>query len=738
MAQSDLSFYTPTRWYDCAVITTTPVDLDDDADVQQETLPDYRNLYLSFATANHGENLSDAYSVTIRIDGDYFRTIELPPIQASDGKSYENLEIGSFSAGSHTLEMTIDNAEETDPSDNVCQRTFAVEDAGRGSYFQTFYGGDTHSLDCSKSVALDYGKYNLSGNFIGTEAGRKVNARVVLCNSHNEALCVINVKNGKFDCSKDLVLTKDTYKVYILSTDNQRTADTVTFSITGEVYYKSDYGDNSIALVSNIDRYAVTTLDAPRTLVSNGWVGLGDTLSLRRIDFTCSGKYTFTVNTTDQLKITLIQVTAGANGQKKEKKLTTKTVNGKKKYGKDVDFGNVLLERGTYYLQAEALKADKGTNADFTVKISSASVFYTDCDNGVNNWLYDSKSKVWNEKLTKSDALSVSRYTASIQIDTDPATVIDHEEGDATYTNFVGFGDAMDIRKVELSTAAKLGFDVDLVGGAGKLILYAVDAKGKLKTVASEAFKTSGATKKTVVLDAGTYYLAMQSTNAKKGDEVYYNVALDGQSVFFTDGDTHANDYDSKKKAVSAEVDAYTANLESGAGLQIDGALDADSAIVIDNEGFTNFVGCGDESDIIKINAVAGDSVSLKITAMDAVTLSVYGLRKGKVASLKSVKLKAAGDATLDYTFQDKDGTAFYVGVESTNAKKGGAGWYNVEVVSFSGASVDALAMPETDALRLTDAPSLGPCCADALADASSFDAVAVLDDVSAWRSLLA
>ena len=167
-----------------------------------------------------------------------------------------------------------------------------------------------------------------------------------------------------------------------------------------------------------------------------------------------------------------------------------------------------------------------------------------------------------------------------------------------------------------------------------------------------------------------------------------------------------------------------------------DTRLDADSAVLINYKGYTNFVGYGDESDILKVNAVAGDSVSLKIAAMDAVTLSVYGLKNGKVAALKSVKLKAAGEAALDYAFTEKDGTAFYVGVESTNAKKGGAGWYNVEVVSFTHAAAAALAMPETDGLNLTDALSFSQYDTDALASASA-SSLAELDGKSAWQDLL-
>ena len=139
----------------------------------------------------------------------------------------------------------------------------------------------------------------------------------------------------------------------------------------------------------------------------------------------------------------------------------------------------------------------------------------------------------------------------------------------------------------------------------------------------------------------------------------------------------------------------------------------------------------------MKINAVVGQTLSLKVTATDAVSLTLYGLKNGKVTSIKSVKSKHNVAEINDFTFTEKNGTEFYVGVEATNATKGEKAWYNVEVVSFSGAAADALYMPETDSLAIADSLSFGNYGADALVDAS-VSALAKLDDKSGWQSLLA
>ncbi len=759
MAQSDLSFYTPLEWYDCVVTSTAPIKPDDIV-VQPETIPDYWNLYLSFATTNHGEGLSGAYSVTVCIDGDFFRTLDLDPIQAPDYKKYSNLNIGSFSAGEHTLEMTIVSQEEEDTSDNTYQSTFSVKDTGRGKHFQAYYGGTSQSLDFSKSFDLDYGKYTFSGNFTGTEVGRKVNAQVIICNSSNLVLAVINVKKGKFS-DKKLLLTKGTYTVYVLSTDGQKTADTVTFSVSGEVYYKSDYDDNSIAQVSNIDRYTVTVLDTPRTLVPNGWVGLGDTLSLRRLDFACSGRYSFTINTTDKVKITLFKETTSGG----QKKVTSKTVSAKSKYGKDITFGGVLLERGTYYyLQVKALKAEKGTNADYSVKVSSKSVFYTDCDNGDNNYLYDKKqTEKWNSKVLYAEPIEINesfleKGKSAIQIDTDAKTVIDCTDDEGTnFTNYVGFGDAMDFRKIELKSAAKLSFDISkTTGGAAKLIVYKVNSSGKMAvassklTVSVKAKKPDGTPSKQVVLEKGEYFIAVQSTDAKKGKNAYYNVNLNANSVFYVDGDVGTNNLNSKTKKVDEVVmkDENALALHTGDKLRLDGILAGDEEICHDD--YINFVGSGDVSDIVRIDANAGTKLSLTVTATDDVSLVIYGLQKNKtLKALKTVKSKDNVAELVDFELKAKSapGGQFYLGVTSANAKKGSAAYYNVDVVSVSAQETSALLsapdaaaldMPETsDSLALTDSLSFGQYDADVLADASA-STLAELDDKNSWQSLLA
>ena len=455
-------------------------------------------------------------------------------------------------------------------------------------------------------------------------------------------------------------------------------------------------------------------------------VGREDPVDFAKITLASTAKLGFSFDATDKIKMTLYRIVDGKKGAAMKSLGSTSLSKAGKKDSKPV-----LLEAGEYYIGVEN-KNKKSEATFYNVDLNDDCIFYADCDNGDNNWLYDSKAKVWNDKVTGAAAIVLDEAAIGQNIQLD-----DYVPSMAGYENFVGFGDAMDIRKVVLDNAAMLRFQVSLTGGSGKFAVYYQDAKGKMATVndLTTTFKMSGSTKKAAVLSAGTYYLAFQSANAKKGDAVYYTVKLGSGSVIYSDGDSGANDYDSKAKKVSDAVRTTIASLEPGKTLQFDGVLDADAGLEIAANGYTNFVGTGDVSDVLRVNAAVGDTLSLRVSATDSVNLVLYGLKNGKVTALKTVKAKK-GDGTLNWTFKAKDGTEFFVGVEAANAKKGSAAYYNVEVVSFSGSFADALAMPETDALAMTDALSFGQLNADALADAAAFDKLASFDAASAWQTV--
>jgi len=519
----NLGFYKPDGWYDTVVITP---DMESDFETVQ-TLLDHKFLYLNFTVSNYSDLESDAFFVDVYFDGEFSRRVAMAGVKEGYYRTRENVNVGSFSVGTHTVELEIvsDQTDE-DTSDNIYSTTFTVTQDPDKDFYAGYYYGDRYSIDCKVSVALDYGKYVFSGNFIGSELGKKVNAKIEVYDSHSKKVATVSVNKGKVQF-KEFVLAKDTYTMFVLSTDNQKSADHITFNVSGEVYYKRNLNDNCIDDVAYRDPYMVTVLDTPRTLIADGWVGFGDVLSCREINFEYAGRYSFTVNTTDQLKVSIVSVTE-TNGRTKEKKVVSKSVSGKSKFGKNIGFGGVLMEKGTYYLVVEATNPAKGTNADYAVKLNSSS-FYIDADDGGNNWIYD-KNK--GERNTDPDNILLKKITANTEdiyfdwFDVEP-------EG---YDNYVGFGDAVDYVEISLSDKASLSFTM-AASNAAKFSIVRLDPKKgdkySVKELQKVTLKKPGkdeteytAVTKPLLLSAGNYFLCMQSTNAAKGGEAFYRVSL--------------------------------------------------------------------------------------------------------------------------------------------------------------------------------------------------------------------
>ena len=524
---ADLAFYWVDDWYSKVMVApTTNSDI-----TSSQTLVDHDYLYLNFANVNWGDVWSDPYAVDVYLDGDFYRRIYRDSLQGGYYETKRDVNIGSFGVGLHDVELRVVNENDGDPEDNVYSTSFYVYQDAAGSFEKSYYGGSTEHLDCEATLSLKNGRYTVTGNFIGSQTGKKVNAKIVIYNSRNKKIGTINVKKGKV-AYKDFVLTSDTYTVYVLSTDKQKSADRVTFNVVGDVFYKADLNDNCIDDVKDRYPFIATVLDVPSTLISAGWVGFGDVLSFRQVEFEYAGKYKFTINSSDKVKVSLISVTYDSKGRSKEKTVVSTSVSGKK-LGKDVEFGGNLLNSGTYYLRVEALNAAKGTDADYSVKISSSSVIFSAGDTGSNDWLYNSKTKTLNKAVSNSQAQELTPDSTEVLFDKTPA-------GD-NWGSFVGYGDEADYVKIHLSNSSTLSFDVNATG-AVKFTVYSLSAGKKagtynMKSLQSTTFKpgkgkntVSGETK-LLALSAGDYYLCMESTDAKKGGSAYYNVAVDVTSL---------------------------------------------------------------------------------------------------------------------------------------------------------------------------------------------------------------
>ena len=473
----------------------------------------------------------------------------------------------------------------------------------------------------------------------------------------------------------------------------------------------------------------------------NNFVGKDDKTDYAKIVLDHSARLSFAVNSTDAAKFVICSMVAGTGrkaGTYTMKTLQTTTL--KQEKNATVYAANtspLLLEAGEYYISMQSTNKKNG-EAFYNVSLNGdASEFFP--DSGNDDWT-DLKESGGNS----SEYGEVGTLNAS---------------SDCVLDGWVGFGDSIDYAKFSLASAAKLSFTLNATDAA-KFTVYTLskDKKGKwtLKSLQATTLskpKTAeeySATTKTLVLNAGEYYFSMQSTNAAKGGSAYYDAYInDATAAFFVDHDDGANNwvYDKSTKALNSADNFITTEITAGTGeILLD---EAGSGMT----GWNNYVGYGDEADYGKITLSENAKLSFSIEAADASKFVIYSLteQNGKytLKALQTTALKKAKGASV-YTATTKvlslaASGEYYISMQSTNAKKGGAAYYNVQLntaacvglpenVVLDAHVSDALAMLETDSLNLTEGLSLGQNDADALADVTA-STLAELDDKAAWLS---
>lgn len=339
-----------------------------------------------------------------------------------------------------------------------------------------------------------------------------------------------------------------------------------------------------------------------------------------------------------------------------------------------------------------------------------------DCDDGWNNWLYNSKTKERNKYLPFSadGAVLESGFFGQIKPD-------DSNPSGSIYWNYVGYRDEVDFQKITLKSAARLSFNISAYGSV-KFTIWKLTENKKggytLKSLQTNLFKTANGfyhvETPSILLDksdSGTeYFVSVESMDAlKTGGENYrieMNYYADSQdkrgTCFFADGDIGTNNWllDSGKKTNSMLVS--TTVTKSNQEIKLDSGISKTIAGV----SYSNFVGFGDEVDYGKIEVGADAKLTFEVTAKDAAKFTIYellanGNRKSVLTgNCKKDHNDTEGDPVYVYTNAKnvqlkKDGN-YYLCVQSTNAKKSAVGtYYSVNVLTYD-TSVSSM-LNETD-----------------------------------------
>ena len=581
----------------------------------------------------------------------------------------------NFSADSTVRQYSLDNLEWHDYTDPL---VFSVNGA---AYFRAFDAVGNVSKVASYTVAnivpslnvestlegtLGYGanyqdnydvRLDTPGGYLITGNFGRLNGSVSIMQGKS-IVASGTIKNGVLSFNKGNGALLDgalDYTVVVKNSDKGKSASAYTLKLVTQKLF--DKGDNSddwtdVKTAGTAGHVGdVGTITAPSVVLEN-WVGFGDAVDYKAFTLDSAAKLSFTVNATDAAKFTICAL----NGKTDKKGVTTYTVKNiqatalAKPKGAAVYSAvtkDQLLEAGTYYIKVESTNAKKGGDADYTVTLNDKSVFFTKGDN----------SDDWTDMKTEGSA----GHVGDVGKITAPGAVITGE--------WVGYGDAVDYKAFTLDSAAKLSFTVNATDAA-KFTICALNGKTDKKGVttyslaskqATTLSKPKGAveysaTTKELLLEAGTYYLKVESTNAKKGGDADYTVTLNDKSVFYTAGDNSDDNWrvaGLPKLAAGDTLDNWV-----GFGDKIDYR-----ALTVDpNGGFYSFDLAGAENNV-KLTVYALDAKANKLKSVKSVT-----------ATAKKPEM-STGDLCLN------GATQYFLAVEAPSAAKARNSNYSVGMV---------------------------------------------------------
>ena len=294
------------------------------------------------------------------------------------------------------------------------------------------------------------------------------------------------------------------------------------------------------------EKYDVGTLDGESGYIMDDWVGYGDEIDFRRFSLACGANLSFSVHSDDATKFTVWKY-----DEKKKKLVSVQTTQVKENKDKEVKMSAsyqattkaLLLESGEYFFSVESTNAKKGASAYYSVDVNQAdSVFFAAGDDGWNDYLYDKKNT--DAPLNPNNIYFVNTHLhAGSGVLLDAGT--EYYDGETLWHNFAGFTDAADFAQITLNSDATLSFTLTATDAA-KFTIWRLDTgtdkKGNttytqksLQATTLKKDKETGLFKaetKLLSLDAGVYYVSMESTNAAKGGCAYYDVRVNDASVF--------------------------------------------------------------------------------------------------------------------------------------------------------------------------------------------------------------
>ena len=332
----------------------------------------------------------------------------------------------------------------------------------------------------------------------------------------------LSKKNGTYSGKiKDLLLKKyDSSLEYYVSMKATKTAK------GGGAYYNVQLDSSSVFFskgnnsddASELGSMKTLAVASPGAKLLDDWVGFGDTIDFRKFTLTSAAKLSFILNAGNAAKLTLYKVVT--KGSKYSLK-AVKSVSAKKGKSKGTSLG--LLKSGTYVLSVKSTAPAKSENTNYTLNLSSNSVFYNNPDSNNNDDQVIVNGYVNNAVGNVGYLDSIGPYVS----------IVDNA--------WVGYGDTIDYKKFSLMSKKNLTFGISATDKVQFTIYELVTKKSgsktkyTLKKLKTYTPKNNGAGSYVsenikITLKAGTnYYFSVKSTNASKGGNAKYFVFMPGE-----------------------------------------------------------------------------------------------------------------------------------------------------------------------------------------------------------------
>ena len=447
--------------------------------------------------------------------------------------------------------------------------------------------------------------------------------------------------------------------------------------------YDQVKGQSVTPITGNADGTLSTT-----PLLADEWVGYGDSVDFQKLTFTNAGSYTFTVSGVSQ-KVKLTVYSVDANGRLKSMKSIT--VNAPKSGVASGTIQNLLMEAGKdYYVAVEAPDWKKGVGTDYDLTVNG-------------NVFNHAKNNLANNSYEQVKGQSVTPITGSADGTLSSTPVLADE--------WVGYGDSVDFQKITLANDGTYSFTVSGVSQKVKLTVYGVDAKGNLKslksiTVNAPKSGVASGTIQNLLMDAGSYYVAVEATDWKKGVGTDYNVSMSG-SV-----------YNNAKNGLNN-------GSWNAAGVE---TLTLSTGKAVSGE----WVGYGDASDYFAFKVGADGSAAgqytFKLTSADGnnlngnATFTIYQKKYNSKGAASVSKVGSFTNNKADSITLDLGEGEYFMAVDSADKGKGKKNMgYDIDVTAPAAPSLTSFAQDQQ------------PAPAAAFADLAGFDGVtAALNAVAA------